>query len=121
MRALVEVYRLSRVGIDQADRLRGTGGGSVAHLLVRIDLRLDRAGPLLRVQNEAARCDGHTHGRADAHVLVDGDLPARHGSPHRTGSSRRLWIAIPGLNSSSLAGTASRSPGSRPIRPRKAS
>ena len=109
--SLVEVYRLARAGIDQADRLRGPGGGSVAHLLVRVDLRLGRAGPLPFVQNEPAGRDGYAHGRADAHVLVDGDLPAAQGSPHRTGSSRRLWIAIPGLNSSSLAGTASRSPG----------
>src|SRR5215472_14615359 len=120
-RSSVEVYRLSRVGIDQADRLRRAGGGGVAHHLVGIDLRLDRAGSLLLVQDEPARCEGHAHGRAYAHVLVDGDLPARHDSPHRTGSSRRLWIAIPGLNSRSLAGTASRSPGSRPIKPRKAS
>src|SRR5215472_3362452 len=119
--SLAEIYRLPRVGFDQADRLRWAGGGSVACQLVRIDLRLDRAGPLPLIQDEAARCDGYAHGRPDAHVLVDGDLPARHGSPHRIGSSRRLWIAIPGLNSSSLAGTASRSPGSRPIKPRKAS
>jgi hypothetical protein len=74
-----------------------------------------RPGSLPLVQDEPTRGNGDAHGRSDAHVLVDRDLPACHGSPHRTGSSRRLWIAIPGLNSSSLAGTASRSPGSRPI------
>jgi hypothetical protein len=112
---------MARAGIDEADRLSRAGGGSVTHQFVRIDLRLDQAGPLLLVQDEPARCDDHAHGRADAHVLVDGDLSMAHDTSHRTGSSRRLWIAIPGLNSSSLAGTASRSPGSRPIRPRKAS
>jgi aminoglycoside phosphotransferase (APT) family kinase protein len=36
-RELVEVYRLSGVGIDQADRFRGAGGGCVPYLFVRVD------------------------------------------------------------------------------------
>jgi predicted ATPase len=40
-----------------------------------------------------------------------------HCSSQLTGNSRRLRIAIPGLKLSSLAGTASRSPGNRPSRP----
>jgi hypothetical protein len=59
--SLVEVYRLSRSGIDKADRFRRAGGSSVPHLLVRVDLRLDRAGPLLLVQDEPAGCDGYAH------------------------------------------------------------
>src|SRR5580698_2823297 len=97
--SLVEIYWLARVGIDQADRLRRAGGGSVTYHLVRADLYHDRPGSLPLVQDEPARGDGDAHGRSDAHVLVDRDLLACHGSPHRTGSSRRLWIAIPGLNS----------------------
>ena len=41
--SLVEVYRLACIGIDQANRLRRAGGGSVAYQLVRVNPRLDRA------------------------------------------------------------------------------
>jgi hypothetical protein len=81
--SLVEIYWLARVGIDQADRLRRAGGGSVPRHLVRLDLRLNWTGPLPVVQNESARSEGYAHGRPDAYVLIDGNLPAAHGLPPR--------------------------------------
>ena len=75
-----------------------------------------------RIEDELRKLGAnYIQGRTDARVLVGRDLPAVHGGSQRTGSWRRLWITIPGLYSSSPAGTASRSPGSRPVKPRKAS
>jgi hypothetical protein len=57
-------------------QLPGQWSPAPSGVLSGSDLRLDRAGALPLVQDEPVRRDGDAHGRPDAQVLVDGDLPA---------------------------------------------